>query len=422
MKNLIFITTIIFGTNTIALAQWVKSGVSVGKRPIIDAEFHDSSLVCVLDQVSFYISFYKGNTYNKKSIQYSNKVQILNDSTYIAVRSVSYLWYTNNYGDTWSNLYLKNTFGDTINNSSILLSYFYPNGKAVTLAVGSSSDSCPNVFVSDNIGISWSKVNCSSIPIKASTNVSFMAQKVYIFGSKLFRGSHYSFDKLLIVSDYGNSIKETNWDTLEPGKVIYDYAFKDSLNGIIIFGEKMYKTTDGAQSVSQLFSPPPVFCGNISYAKPVDSTSQAFYMAAGSSGAYISKNDGQSWSKLGDEDYNYIGFGNSKFGIASVSFSVPEWYYFVGLPMGVPNEIADKRIDKIYPNPASNLLHIETTIANPSFVISTILGQPVTNLSYLRNLSGSYTFDITNLADGNYFLSISDGERKYFKKFIVSSK
>ena len=409
--------------SSFCLAQWNQSIVTSGKTLLRDAVFTDSNILCAFDFSRFYLSIDGGISYTQKdqAMFGYKKIQIINDSTYFLTIFENYLLLTSDSGNTWTKFYIKDAFGDTINNDHILVAYFYSNGKAMLIANYNKPDSCPNAFTSDNFGLSWNKIDCSSIQVKSEMNPAFSnPYRIFNFDNKLFMESPYYYNKLIVVFDYGKQIKELNWNI--SGGILYDFAFKDSLNGIIIFGEKMYKTTDGAQSVSQLFSPPPVFCGNISYAKPVDSTSQAFYMAAGSSGAYISKNDGQSWSKLGDEDYNYIGFGNSKFGIASVSFSVPEWYYFVGLPMGVPNEIADKSMNKIYPNPASNVLHIETTIAKPSFTVSTILGQQVNTISYTKSAQGSYTLDINNLAAGNYILSISDGERKYFKKFIVSSK
>ena len=82
------------------------------------------------------------------------------------------------------------------------------------------------------------------------------------------------------------------------------------------------------------------------------------------------------------------------------------------LSMGVENDVLNKSVSKVYPNPATNLLYIESNQNIDRYIIYNLLGE--------KQLDGSYnsSVDISMLAKGMYLIQI-ESESTFSKiKFI----
>ncbi len=77
------------------------------------------------------------------------------------------------------------------------------------------------------------------------------------------------------------------------------------------------------------------------------------------------------------------------------------------------NNIKSESLLELYPNPASNTLHINSTEKVNSYTIHNLLGKTVESQS-LENSE----IDISNLVPGTYFISIKSAEKQTTLKFI----
>ena len=87
---------------------------------------------------------------------------------------------------------------------------------------------------------------------------------------------------------------------------------------------------------------------------------------------------------------------------------------FVGSILGIDEAMID--IIKIFPNPISDILNIESEKAISSLTIIDISGKICENLAYIPTYDKTLTLNLTNLENGAYFLSVNiEGEIKQFK-------
>ncbi|MNY27434.1 hypothetical protein D3C86_1613420 [compost metagenome] len=70
----------------------------------------------------------------------------------------------------------------------------------------------------------------------------------------------------------------------------------------------------------------------------------------------------------------------------------------------------------MYPNPASNSVFVETNAPNSEVVIYAANGQV---LFTQRNTAAAFELDLTDLADGLYWVTISSGEGTATKQLLI---
>ena len=80
------------------------------------------------------------------------------------------------------------------------------------------------------------------------------------------------------------------------------------------------------------------------------------------------------------------------------------------------NEVRNSDALKIYPNPASNNLFIQTSTERTTVFIQSISGGLIRTLVIEK---GTQQFDVSNLKSGLYFINYTSNNNEYFEKLII---
>ena len=97
-----------------------------------------------------------------------------------------------------------------------------------------------------------------------------------------------------------------------------------------------------------------------------------------------------------------------------------EIYKFFTNSMDFPSniDVINNDLVKLYPNPANNVLFVETDIIeNSSLSLFDVTGKKIYNI---ENIAGLNTLDVSNLPEGMYFIRISNSEKSLDRKIIIS--
>ncbi len=416
MRNFICIFMLVLNYYQ-ALPQWAQSNTSATFR-LSDASFTGNSTVVTLHDKYTYLSADKGESFTQISNFSGNTIQAINDSTFIVCRG-ALISYTNNKGASWNKLQIKNISGDTIYKGDILFAHLYYNGKAVAIGDIYNGDSCNNIFLSEDWGISWNRKKCENIQITYNPPPQgmsgFLNNRRYEFGNTLLLNSFINKTKFFVVSDYGNIIREVSWDSLIPNfSSIRDHAFKDSLNGIIISGGNVYKTNDGLKSIQKINTPENFTL--ITYAKPTPSKPKGFYFASCPNGSYTSSDDGANWNQVDLQQYLTAIFNNTEQAISCISSNGYKVLYFTGFSSIKENDNNPKLL--VYPNPAKDNLYIDDANQKGIYDLIDIHGQALAkgNIeSGKRNM-----ISLNGCSNGLYFLRCSFDNQTSIYKVIVN--
>jgi hypothetical protein len=165
---------------------------------------------------------------------------------------------------------------------------------------------------------------------------------------------------------------------------------------------------------------------DITYAKAT-SKNPGFYFAryynptSNKRGAKVSFNNGYDWKILDSTDYYKYQFKDAENGLC-VAFidSFFQVGVFTGFPAGfASNKDAVKPLKtevKIYPNPAKEILNIESS-QDGKYECININGQII--LSGIAKANQTNTLPISGLASGLYFLKFTSDNNTEVKKIII---
>ena len=81
------------------------------------------------------------------------------------------------------------------------------------------------------------------------------------------------------------------------------------------------------------------------------------------------------------------------------------------------NEYDNNAISNVYPNPANNMINVQSTVDNARFEIYTLVGTKV-NGEQVKTVNGKVSIDIAHLPNGVYMLT--ELESQITRRFIVS--
>ncbi len=407
IKSLLFVVCL-SAFNKCSLAQWSFIKLASPK----DLSFTNTK-VGYIDYNYFYLSTDSGHTFSVSSDSLRNllSLQMLNDSEYFITYNLNHILYTNNGGSAWKKLYLLSDVGDTFSYPyNILFSHFYSNGNGFVMCSKPMADSCQPFFVTNNNGLSWSKVDCKDF--KMSIYGPFVTRKRNLFEDKLIMISPKNSSKLLKISEYGNRIQEYSWDITE-GQFIIDIAFRDSLNGLLLFlgNHTFYRTSDGGKTITPIYSGfTPDNCARLSYAKPTAANPQGYYMTSGrDAGSYYSFNDGETWVQVDDTcSFNYLNFYNNQIGFGITDDSPTKLMYFTGSPVNGMEDNFRQYNFQINPNPFVNFLHInQKNYTSTSMELLDLSGKSV--LKYALK-SADENIETNFIQPGIYFCKIHSND------------
>ena len=73
----------------------------------------------------------------------------------------------------------------------------------------------------------------------------------------------------------------------------------------------------------------------------------------------------------------------------------------------------------VSPNPASNMVHISSTLVNPTFTITDLTGRVINNFQIANQNSTEYTLDVSNIPNGLYIIRANNNELTTSEKLII---
>ena len=83
------------------------------------------------------------------------------------------------------------------------------------------------------------------------------------------------------------------------------------------------------------------------------------------------------------------------------------------------NNITARAAFIVSPNPANNLVHVSSTLLNPTFTISDLTGRVINNFQIVNHNSTEYTLDISNIPNGLYIIRANNDELTTSEKLII---
>jgi hypothetical protein len=136
-------------------------------------------------------------------------------------------------------------------------------------------------------------------------------------------------------------------------------------------------------------------------------------------------NPGQlTWVNSSKQDYTYSPLNNIK---SSIYYNfdngtwVPNYSQYFYYQLYEPNAIVKNTINQltVYPNPASNFIHINTSELDGTvyLTIFDVLGKNVLSMQ-INNSQSLFSLPINSLTRGSYFMSIENNNTKKFANFI----
>lgn len=108
--------------------------------------------------------------------------------------------------------------------------------------------------------------------------------------------------------------------------------------------------------------------------------------------------------------FNYSGNGSTDNGVT----------FWLGNPSGVDENVLNNKVS-VYPNPTSNILHVDITNHNiiSSYKLINMLGEIVLEGSNVKSLN-YFTIDVSNVAKGNYALQLNSADKVEVEKIIIN--
>lgn len=101
-----------------------------------------------------------------------------------------------------------------------------------------------------------------------------------------------------------------------------------------------------------------------------------------------------------------------------IDYSIEIWRFFSRYQLSLPTSIADledNSLVHIYPNPASELLHVETPFTGARLRLYTVSGRMVLE----KEIKGNAALSLGAISKGVYFLNLLTNDNSYFRKIVV---
>ncbi len=372
-----------------------------------------------------------GKTFNNiDSVESINA--IINDSIVFGMKYVSsfdnYVIHKSiDYGKNWGIQYFLQGNDTGLLRSNIYM--FNTFNEKYGFIIGDTLKGCHEIWRTQDGGNNWIKIPCSNIKIYFKASID---SRYCNIGSTTYFVSPQTYKTLLVGRNYGQT-----WDSISLNStdidVITGISFSDSLNGLLSYKSKstkdtlnfLLKTIDGGYSWQNISERG---LSIISYAKATKKN-LGFYIAQYSPsaknilerGAKVSFDYGYSWKRLDSLMHIKFIFKDAENGISAIyKDTITQLAFFKGFPSGFAssNDLVKplKTEVKIYPNPAKEILNIESS-QDRKYECINISGQII--LSGIAKANQTNTLPISGLASGLYFLKFTSDNSTEIKKIII---
>jgi len=340
-------------------------------------------------------------------LQFYNELQgiMICRNTYIADEDQTTIFYTEDGGFTWVSSF-----------DSYWLPYYVTlgdNGLAWTNILG------VDVLKSEDFGRTWRNIQVENAFANSS--------RYYYLNDTLLLSTSYSFANSSCLGKSNNLGETWEFEFLDFG--IRQIHFFDPMNAYLLSDyREVLKTSDGGDTWNKIDLPFEV--SHFTFSSPshgwFTSNTREIYYTTDSFASYevtrcstspvfsiTTVNDTLATGFIGGRisseplvyKYDKIEFSLSKVGTGNCDEDI----------ISSSEEVHLEKTISLYPNPASNILNIETDLEHFDIQVYNISGQQVLQLQNQKS------FNIQNLPTGTYFMTITDEQGKQIEhgKFIV---
>jgi PKD repeat protein len=301
--------------------------------------------------------------------------------------------------------------------------YFFDRKNGV--CAGDPNGGYFEVYTTSDGGDSWTRVSSSSIPANqrgetGTTNVYDAVKDTMWFGTTTGR-------------IYRSANKGLSWSVFNTGLgAVTDVKFRNSKVGFAVENDNSYiikKSVNGGTSWSTYTQPSNLLQGEFAYVPKSPAT-----WVDVSVGSIYSTDDGLSFSGIdNDVEYTAVKFYNQfigwagGFNVDSIHRGMYKWDKAIPVLTSVKEENANvfdnAKEFAVFPNPTKGMINIvsQQPITNSlNITVVNIQGATLTSKIY-RNIGGDFneTIDISQLAQGFYFVIIQSGENFETHKVVL---
>ncbi len=362
----------------------------------------------------------------------------LNDSTlilnkYSNIFKKSVIQKTTDWGKTWNPYFIINGNDTAFKKISYNFKLINSFDEKHAWLLGDTLNGCHEIWRTEDGGNNWLRVPCANVNLLINLKVN-SGKKIYNVGSTTFMVNPKPDASLIVARDYGKT-----WDSIHIDKIsknnidpsIVSIAFSDSMHGLLSYYKNIIKDTatfllrteDGGYTWNDMTEKG---LTNMCYAKATNKQ-LGFYIASTSDGAnkhYYSKvsfDNGYTWKVLDTLQHTSFSFKDAEFGMGIQYTKLISYLdLFTGFPPGFAssNDLIKplKTEVKIYPNPATEILNIESS-QDGKYECINISGQIL--MSGIAKANQLNTLPISGLASGLYFLKFTSDNSTEIKKLIV---
>lgn len=403
-------------------AQWLQSSIDTGM--VNTASFLNKDTFLVSNFGNLELTLDGGETFKMLPNYKSGDLDYLVYKSMDTIFAVGYgtrgIVYSYDAGNTWFTQRLIMPNGDTaFKKKNILFFGFFDESNGIIF--GDSLNGTPQVFLTNNGGLSWQFYSHVSVDDVVYSNIDlfnlyFTPQNFSLFPdgtARLLIGSKCHF---LTMKQYGK-VWSVDSDTTRKYSRI---AFKDSLNGLARLNvpSGLARTYDGGITWVEIPDSTRKSNGNLLYVKGTPKYN-GFYLAntAKSTGeTNVSYDDGNSWQKF--DTLNHGGgtvfFKDAETGVCSETIFAASSpiYYYKPLNTGVKN-VTKKSVYKlhVYPNPANNEILFDKSLNR--LLLFDIQGK------LLKTASNTNRLEVGEIPAGMYWLKMTDEHQQISTQKIV---
>lgn len=346
---------------------------------------------------------------------------------------------TTDGGLTW----VEQTSSFTNPNEGPKIFHFFNANDGFALVPDNGSLNTHVGYVTSDGGDTWEKLNSDAYPAVVGERLqTFGNDFLGIYENHIWFGTRNGLV-------YHSSNKGKNWTKAfaASARAITAVAFKDELNGLAVspFNDpftfrdnKMYATSDGGETWTEVSVSEEVAVWNIHFVKGSNDVSDAcgtYIIYSGNrthSGSMYSKDDGQTWTKIGERPIFSMDFLSPEIGWMGAMIHQPDeggLYAWNGNALNGDlscvtsiEKIQNGKSLSVFPNPTSDFLTVELKNnweGNLALRIVNTLGQNVLQQNIYKNqYEEKWEIDLPKLPTGSYYLMISNVENLVVKSVI----
>lgn len=291
-------------------------------QKIADASFRGSSIG---DDGSIYVSGSNGSVYSSTDKGANWKACVVPDSDTLDFRDVqvlakekvllmtagsgtaSRIYQSSDAGATWRKVYQNEQPAVFFNG------FAFWNENDGVLIGDPDDDSKLYLLITDDGGVTWNRIGAESLPLLTKDEYGFAASGTGIFTkgtSELFIGTGGGSSRIYHSTDKGATWSVYNTPIVqgEPSKGMFSVHFYESGKGIAVGGDyKKDKDKNGNVILStdngKSWKLAPGH-SNVGFQSCVQKIGNNVLLSTGTSGTYLSKDDGRNWELLSEEGFH----------------------------------------------------------------------------------------------------------------------